>query len=528
MDSPFFDISKNIANDFLQNIVFVDDEAFAKEGDRDHDFNPFAMTKVFAKSQKICSIYNPVKESEIDDLINISAKADIVVLDWKIDLQNDNQTQVNDEEDEEDDFRGKYSLQLIKGILAKERNSLKLFVVYTGETDLWQITDAIHASLGADDVEFEKGHFEVKKGNVKVCVIGKTSIQAKHTTEIQERIKSYEDLPEFLLVEFTKMTAGLLSNAAIKGLTEIRKKAYQLITTFQPSIDPAFLSHRALLPNPQDSEEQFLDILGSEIKSVLKGVDAHNYLSKSDIKLYIEWSLEDKAYPFSIPLQENFQTVSIPSEIDRNLVYKFTEVGIENVFLKKDTPTNERILFTNNCYQKLTNYYSSSEEEAIESDKQFALLTSVKSNYHSNLSPLLTQGTILYKRSDQTYWICIQPKCDTVRIEGNRDFLFLPLKVVTAHDKFDFLLKIGNEYLYFKVVSTVYKSQFFAFKADANREIRGVFENGLIIMKKGTTQPPLVWLGELKSDFAQSIANEFAANLSRVGMDHSEWLRRSS
>src|SRR5438552_7330721 len=126
MSSPFFEISKVVANDFLQNIVFVDDEAYINKGDKEHDFLPLEMTKAFAKSQKICSIYNPIKEMDIGDLINISIKTDIVVVDWKIDLEKDIVHEVNEEDDEEDDYRGKYSLQIIKGILCKDSRGLKL------------------------------------------------------------------------------------------------------------------------------------------------------------------------------------------------------------------------------------------------------------------------------------------------------------------------------------------------------------------------------------------------------------------
>lgn len=34
------------------------------------------------------------------------------------------------------------------------------------------------------------------------------------------------------------------------------------------------------------------------------------------------------------------------------------------------------------------------------------------------------------------------------------------------------------------------------------------------------------WISELKNDHAQRISNDFAAKLSRVGLDESEWLRR--
>ncbi|MCJ7623604.1 MAG: hypothetical protein MUO76_08865, partial [Anaerolineaceae bacterium] len=37
-----------------------------------------------------------------------------------------------------------------------------------------------------------------------------------------------------------------------------------------------------------------------------------------------------------------------------------------------------------------------------------------------------------------------------------------------------------------------------------------------------------VWIGELKREHAQRIANQFAAEIARVGLDESEWLRRHS
>jgi hypothetical protein len=33
------------------------------------------------------------------------------------------------------------------------------------------------------------------------------------------------------------------------------------------------------------------------------------------------------------------------------------------------------------------------------------------------------------------------------------------------------------------------------------------------------------WVGELRSEHAQRVANEFASNLLRVGLEESEWLR---
>ena len=320
------------------------------------------------------------------------------------------------------------------------------------------------------------------------------------------------------------MTTGLLSSVVLKSLIAVRKKVFRLIKTFPARMDPAFLSHKALLPNPDDAEEQLLDLIGSEIKSILKSYDPGYYLSNDYVKDYIEAYYEDKEYEFPFD-STSLPSIEIPKTINRTLLNKFTEQGIERIFLKKDTPSQERRIFSSSSHRMIADLYTKNEEESVESNFQFALLTSVKTNYNPKVEPLLTLGTIL-RKDDDSYWLCIQPKCDTVRIEKNRDFLLLSLKKMeNYHDGFHFLTKHKKQYLLFKINYSIYKSQFYKFKANKNQTVRGVFENGKVLIKGNTI---MEWIGELKNDFSQSVANVFASELSRVGMDHSEWLRRFS
>mgnify|MGYP000988026154 FL=1 len=53
MSNSFFDKSKEIANGFLQSIVFIDDRAFATDGPNNHDFDAKQITQVFAKTRKM-------------------------------------------------------------------------------------------------------------------------------------------------------------------------------------------------------------------------------------------------------------------------------------------------------------------------------------------------------------------------------------------------------------------------------------------------------------------------------------------
>jgi hypothetical protein len=530
MANTYSDYAKDIANKFIQNIVFIDDEAnLNTKDDGAHRLDSIEITKSFARSQKICAVYNPEKEDDLDDLISICKKADVVVLDWQITLDQPTIIGKEEEDSDTDDPRGKYTIQIIKKILSDEdtgKDSLKLIIVYTGETNLWGITKAIFDSLNAFD-GIKQGDFSVFSNNFRIFVYGKPTLIAKHTGEIQDRIVDWNQLPDIILTEFTSMTYGLLSNVVLKALVAIRQKAFKLLKTFPSSVDSAFLGHKALLPNPEDAEEQLLDIIGSEIKSILKSYDSGFYLSKETINTFIVENLADKKYPFNIEQKENFRIIEIPDEIDRPTLNKFVEVGIENYFIKNSTPFVEKISFTNQCHRIITQLYSQSAELASNSNKQLALLTSVKTNYNPNVSPLLSLGSILKKeKGEDTYWLCLQPKCDAVRIEKTRNFLIVSLKKIEDENtKFDFLVIYQGATLFFKIDYSIYKTQFYSFKANRNKEVRGVFKNGKIVFEGN---PDLEWIGDLKNDFSQSISNNFSTGLSRVGMDHSEWLRRSS
>jgi len=77
MNNTFFETSKKIANEFLQNIVFIDDRAFKDERNT-HEFNALQITKAFAKDKKICAVYKPETYDDINNLALLAKKADIM------------------------------------------------------------------------------------------------------------------------------------------------------------------------------------------------------------------------------------------------------------------------------------------------------------------------------------------------------------------------------------------------------------------------------------------------------------------
>mgnify|MGYP003290297441 CR=1 FL=1 len=113
MENDFFELSKNVANKFIQSVVFIDDKAY-ELGVRENAFDAQVVSNEFATTGKVCAIYAPKKESDINNYYPILDKADVIILDWRLDLEKDVKTDLNPEDDAEvDDARGEYTIKII-------------------------------------------------------------------------------------------------------------------------------------------------------------------------------------------------------------------------------------------------------------------------------------------------------------------------------------------------------------------------------------------------------------------------------
>ena len=104
-----------------------------------------------------------------------------------------------------------------------------------------------------------------------------------------------------------------------------------------------------------------------------------------------------------------------------------------------------------------------------------------------------------------------------------RAFLLLRLIKVGEGRSFDIVL---NSETYLKIDYSIFKSQLVDFNTSVGGTVELVDDNSIKKYLRGDNKK-MIWVGELKSDYGQYISNKYAADLARVGMDHSEWLRRS-
>ncbi len=529
MNNPFFETSKVVANQFLQNIVFIDDKAFIQPGNSNHDFNALKISQVFAQSRKVCAVYQPNKVVDIDNLAELAKKADVTVLDWQINIEQDKVE--NEEEDAvDDDPRGPHTKRIIKSILTDPltgQGSLKLMIVYTGETNLNKITDEIYDDLLAFGIDSKKLPCEINTDNAKILVIAKSNIEEggesrfKHAPELKEFVVSYEDLPEFILTEFAKMTSGLLSNFVLNSLTVLRNNTFRLLSSFDKELDVGFILHRILLPIQDDAGNHLVEIFSESIKAILNYSKSNELLETGKLN---EW-IEQRS--FGKEIQVSGKSFVVDPDFVKDCIEKNF---IEAVAMRWGEDINETQLrkiasYYNRLFIEKPDIFIGINEE--NSNEKFSILTHHRSNYKlKSTIPRLNLGTIIKEFDGERYFLCIQAKCDSVRIQEERKFLFLELQVANPNAKFHFIVESESSFIHLKIIKDSFGLRTIKFspKRETQTILANIEDNNYYF--ESNYGERFLWMADLNDAQAQRVANNYASQLSRVGLDESEWLRR--
>lgn len=531
-DSEFFKMSKEIVGEFLQTTVIVDDKieytnSYEKSArllqipgrqtatngaviNEDND-NPVPFEEPnghiliadlvisgFAEKGIICSVFGPNNDQEIlqIDIINLANNADVLVLDWEL--------------AEEDD--GVLALETLAKV-TEDSNAypaqLRLIVIYTGTPDIHHISNRIKEHFGEKIQELGDFTFDIDATRITIYVKGHVNVDPN----IEHRKVRFERLVDFVISDFTEMNAGLVSNTVLKALSVVRQNTKKILKKFSAHLDAPYLTHRALLVSTEDAENLLAGLISEEIKSILE----EGYVGQvANLEVIKDWlSLHNKTV-FTLRFGDNIK------EIPLEKIVALLEVGIN----EWDEITNKQ----RNKSQDLpfTEMFKFDTDDNQFLDEEFCFITTNRS-YYENMVPELTFGTIVQKVRDESYWVCLQPRCDSVRIEDERAFPFLPLAKVDKNKKFNLTLKENDKFIRLFLHDNLYEISLIPFAPEpATKKIvsKSLDKDGYyFISSKRSAQ--YKWVGELRFEQAQRIANKFASNLSRVGLDESEWLRRN-
>jgi response regulator receiver domain-containing protein len=541
MTNTFQSLSTQIADDFIQSVVFIDDKAYSgvDETDNQHDFDVQEITKLFARSKKICSVFQPENESDITLFSDMAIKADVTVLDWQIIIQDhiDTSNASGEEDADEDDIRGIYTKRIISHLLSSEskQNSLKLILIYTGDTDLAGIAqDILEHLVGKNISDFSICSDDVccvQSTSCKILVRAKSNGGAergRHNPALQDKQIPYDDLPAFITDEFAKMTNGLLPNFAMQSLSVIRENFFQIINLFSKKLDAAYLTHKSLLPNINDANELLVELLGDTFTSILRAKSLNKSIDTETIKKWIEeYIVEEERAKLSNKGNETKVTflrskqllksiLKDSDNVEEKFIYELANAGIKN---------------GKSVYKKyaFSLFHPKGSNDSFNID--FAKLCQHKDliKYDDHM-PILTLGTVVRSTlGARKYYVCIQQRCDSVRVtEDCRRFLFLPLSEVDNGKKFEFLTPDGCK---LKIDNDTYSLRTIKFSGTpsgtviASNRADGIYFEPTY--HPGSSEEKLQYIVELKELYSQRIVEKYTSNLSRVGLDEPEWVRLS-
>lgn len=512
MAQTFEEITIGVVDRFIQNVLFVDDKAYQKEN-KENAFDAEEISKLFAKAGKMCTVYAPISECDICSCSSLFAKSDVIVLDWYLNIKT-NKDGIDEEADADiDEPRGYYTKYLIEEIVADAKDEkLKLVIVYTGETDLRGITEEIY-DVAKQYGSFTYGDCRVFSPNVTILVCAKYSgeEQFKHLEDLKTKVVRYEDLPNFLMSEFSKQINGILPNFALSAISSIREQTSKMLNIYSSETDYAYLGHRVMLKNQKDAQQLLTKVFGESISDLIAS-------SNSEIDNWL--------FPW---IDYRFQNAKVIKIGDK-------EITIDGDLLKvllSDSPETykekiARLLHGNmsakEAERNSTFLFSTDETIANHSNVQFAKIT-----HHKNIfgilpeRPMLTLGTVV--SCDGNYYVCIQQRCDSVRLTEERKFLFLPL--TNANSKIHVVI---NSNTYLNVSESSYDLKTVRFKPQKGEDCIYAIN---IEEEKGKQKlifesiygEKYEWILELKELQAQRIVDAYCSALSRVGLDESEWLR---
>ncbi len=517
MAQTFEDITLNVVERFLQNILFIDDNAYSDN--KENAFNAQEISSIFAKKGKLCTIYAPASTKDLNNCASLFAKSDVIVLDWYLNLITEQQASSDDEADaESEEPRGVYTLNLIKYIVKDASNKkLKLIIIYTGDgTKLIDITNEIYHEISSyGQFNISENNCQVFSSNISILIRAKSNgegeNQLKYNKNLQSKIIDYRDLPDTIIKEFSRQVNGILPNYALSAITSIREQTSKILGVYSDKIDYAFLGHRVLLQNQNDAQHLLQKIFGESLSDLI-------FCTNTDMEKWISLWVDGK---FQEPKKVNIgaKEIVVTKDILKELLTDTAET-----YHDKTTRIFKGILSKKEAENNSTCLFSTDEAIANSSNVRFAIITHHKNIFGTKSErPILTLGTVV--SFGKNYYVCIQQRCDSVRIKEERRFLFLPL----TNTKSDIHIQIDKDchqnvsYSSYEIKTIIFKPQdgedcIFAKPVKTTDEkIKYVFES-----KYGET---LEWILELKELHAQRIVDSYCSKLSRVGINESEWLR---
>ena len=467
-----------------------EDSTDARFQDNHEDFSLLdakVVINAFADMGIACCIQSPKhEESPCERAVKLAASVDVLVIDWLI--------------DKEDKLLPR---DIIKEVLEEDKKTggrMRLIVVYTAQPHVDQMITEIKEDADTvydGDLVIDKECPVITRDCLRIVILNKEA-----TMNSQAPSVPFDQLPNNIISEYTKLVKGVIPGATLHGIAAMREKTHELLAILNSNLDGAYCLHRALIPEPSGSVDFAMNLITNEIMTVIQAdIKAREFVDRNGIE---HWS-NDLSF----------------SELSKETVQQWLDKG---GISKGNGKKLVKALYRDDQTEGLNGCMELSRLQCTTRDM------AGRWYYSTSQQPTLQLGTILLKTPKNAageWFLCITPLCDCVRLKDESNFLFLQLYPGTKSSA-DIIIKtqdgtfepliVKNEKI--RTLTIPFKPTNGSDRINANH-----LENEWLVTSNGTNYQ---WVGELRYTKALAIVHYVAANTSRVGVDEFEWLRHQA
>jgi hypothetical protein len=480
-------------------------------------YHPRQLMESFANEGIVCALFEPLRSFKTDQtsvLFKLCERTDIVILDW--DLHGD-----------DGDGVSALLAELIKAGEAQSPHHVRLCAIYTDKPNLTPVLNALLTNLEAKGcaIVVAEERLHLIAGATRISIFGKPGSVGRPPNDRAYEVTEAE-LAGKIIAEFAGLHHGILPAFALHGLASVRKNTKRLLDKFSGKLDGAFLLHRALTLGGNEAFDELPELLSDEIRAILE--DA--WPGATNLTEVTRSTIESKELAEPQTKWKSKQE----QDVDAKPVFKQFLLGgaaglavdehgwVEAKELKKSGFHKVKPSVLKDFEAMLTNAVQSGSEN-------LAALFSNRTQY-GDVGRKLNFGTIVrHKQKLADPWsfsVCLMPICDSQRLTKAENFPFWKLKDDAKSGqqgkRFGIAVEVDGKMLSLAAGGKIRNA---LWVAEFQPSGKGWVETGADQRVFGNAEHIVEWVAELKPQHAQRIAAFMGAEVSRVGLVESEWLR---
>ena len=380
-----------------------------------------AQTTAFFSAQKVvdgfyslgivCGLYQP-KTSEFSDdtvpqrLIDLCDHSDVFILDWKLkDNQADSPVPV-----------------LIEHLLRQDEScgqprAVRFCAIYT-DAALGTVFSALHTEIKArlphNTAEEDLPNYRIHLGGLTIRLYRK--IDAPEAAGNPKRFVSSTDLAETIVQDFVTEYEGIMSATALRGIAEVRSNAKRILDKFHPALDYAFAIHSGLTISDPTVPEDLLGLISDEISAIIQESVPNEDLVHDFLAAKIN-ELPDSCFSGIASDERLVVSETTATKVKRYFVDLFRHQAETSPFVESEVDCTNHI-FGRLLLEKLQSLALSVADNQNYTEGDLSKLFCQRTVYGKER--ILKPGTIVRDSDSGSYFLCLMPLCDSVRLKHTK------------------------------------------------------------------------------------------------------------